>query len=124
VKPFPGGFRRLLSLPEPLNSLVLNLGQSRPSNKGKGKLQYLHEKKDGKGRSLTALRAIQASSKKRQIPVKVTDLLTGSVSVFDSIKDAAEATGAHRSSLSSYFKGTLRNLPPSVRGKFVYEILD
>jgi hypothetical protein len=121
VKAFPGGFRRLVSLSDPLHSYVLNLGQSRPSNKGKGNLQCIHQSKDEKGRSLVALKAAKISAKRRQIPVKVTNLMTGNTQVFPSVKDAAEATGILRQNLSSYLTGYITYLPRKVQGVYLYE---
>jgi len=120
VRPFPGGYRRLLTLTEPLFTMVLSLGQSRPSNKGQGKLQHIHQDKDERGRSLVAVRATRVSVLKRQIPIKVTDLVTGEVTVYRSVKEAAECTGIYRQRLSSYLTGYVKYLPKSVRNRYSY----
>jgi hypothetical protein len=123
IRPFPGGFRRLLALSEPLHSLVLNLGQSRPSNKGRGKLQHIHNDRDENGRSLAALKAAQVSSIKRQLPVRVTNLNTGEAIIYPSVKIAAESTGILRQNLSSFLTGYVKYLPTRVREKYSYEVL-
>jgi hypothetical protein len=123
VRPFPGGYRRLLTLPDPLLSKVLNLGQSRPSNQGAGKLQYIHAEKDNKGRSLAAIKAAKVSSLKRQVPVKVTNLITKEITIYSSVKEAAEGTGIRRQNLSSYLTGYVSYLPRLVQGRYSYEVV-